>query len=128
LIRANEPFRETFHSGDQEIKGLVVDRLPDLFKDGKLAVYRRFPGESDWRRVDGALIQPRADARSDFPVWYQLTLDANGTLRAHLGRVPYWKTGDPQQWKDNTERVLERELGLVVAPPPPARDPFNGAH
>jgi len=49
-------------------------------------------------------------------------------LRAHRGRVPYWRTNDPQEWKNNHERVLEYELGLVVAPPPPARDPFNGAH
>jgi hypothetical protein len=129
LIRANEPFNETFHIGDRVlVKGIVVDRLPDLFKDGKLAVYRRQAGETDWRRVDGELRQPSAESKSDFPVWYQLTLDANGALRAHLGRVPYWRTTDAQEWKGNTERVLERELGLVVAPPPPARDPFNGAH
>jgi hypothetical protein len=42
--------------------------------------------------------------------------------------VPYWGTEDPEEWKKSPERVLECKLGLVVAPPPPARDPFDGSH
>jgi hypothetical protein len=128
LVRAGTPMRETFHLGDQEVRGLIVERLPDLFKDGKLVLYRRSPGEDRWQRVEEELSQPEEQSQSEFPVWYQLTLDATGMLRAHRGRVPYWRTTDPQAWKDNPEHVLEYELGLVVAPPPPARDPFNGAH
>jgi hypothetical protein len=128
LIRAGDPFRATFHAGGQEVRGLVVGRLPDLFRDGRLGVYRRLPGEGEWQRLEGELTQPKNDSGNDFPAWYQLTLDAGGALRAHVGRVPYWRTTDPREWRERTDRVLECELGLVVAPPPPARDPFDGSH
>jgi hypothetical protein len=86
------------------------------------------PGEKDWQRLEGDLAQPGNEAGDDFPPWYQLTLEADGTLRAHRGLVPYWSTEDPEEWKKFPERVLECKLGLVVAPPPPARDPFDGSH
>ena len=84
-MRAGAPFRETFHVGDQEVRGLIVERLPDLFKDGKLVLYRRSPGEDRWQRLEEELSQPEEQSQSEFPVWYQLTLDANGTVTGESG-------------------------------------------
>jgi hypothetical protein len=127
LVRAGQPFRETFHLDQEEVAGLVVD-LPDLFKDGKLRFHRRAPGETDWRLIEGELEQPDRNVGSQFPVKYQLTLDARGRLRVHRGCVPYWSVSTPEEWKKDFTRVLELDLALVVAPTPTSRDPFNGDH
>jgi hypothetical protein len=126
VIRANDLMTAVFHIGGETVRGILVDRLGDHFRHGRLTVVTRAPDQSEWVRAEHGLDQPGREVGSHYPRWYQLTLDEKGTLRVHFGRVPYWLTTDPQVWHREPGRVLLRELDPVGTEPLPGRDPFDG--
>jgi len=136
LIAADRELTETFHhNGDASRRGLIVP-VPDLFDEtGKLTLYARAPGGTEWvsvgelpRPVDRKALLPGQERATEYPRRHHLTLDEQGVLRVHLGEVPYWKTEDLQDWKGRPGRVLQRDLELVEPPARESRDPFCGVH
>jgi hypothetical protein len=127
LIKHDQPLKETFHLGKETLRGYIVERLDDLFRDDTLSIFTRLPNQATWARV-GEVTRPGTQSESDFPPWYQVSLDDQGQLRIHFGRVPYWMTEDPRVWREEPGRILVHELDPVSAAPPPGRDPFDGTH
>lgn len=126
IVRAGDPMNKRLHVGETVVDGLISDRIPDLFKDGKVAVYVRVKNTPEWRRFEFA---PPADpSPQNFTPVFQLSVAADGHVRLHRGEVPYWMTTDPTVWQQDTTRVLSYSPQSASRDREQMRDPFNGLH
>lgn len=122
VFEQERPFGETFHIGEQVLKGMI-GLLPRLPESGKFTLYAR-QNKGTWRRL--CEIEPqRPDGSYDCE--YRLTLDQSLVLGVHLGEVPYWRGTQPECLA-TPGCVFRDELRSDDRDMSQDRNPFCGRH
>lgn len=123
LFAQGSELSETFHRDDGTTRrGLVSRPLPSFPVNGRHTLMVRT--EKGWISL-GEFTRP--EASTEYPCQHQLSLDEQGTLRLHVGDMPYWEVNHVSALHE-TGCVYRVELELFPTQIDVMRDPFSGIH
>jgi hypothetical protein len=123
LFAKNSEWTETFHYDDGSIRrGLVSPALPSFPVNGRHTLMVRH-GDG-WTSL-GEFARP--EGVTEYPCQFRFSLDEQGSLRLHVGEMPYWKSNEPAGLSE-PGCVYGMELELFPTDVDVMRDPFSGMH